>query len=90
MAENKKNDSKQLGFEEALARIEKIVAELEGGKLTIEDAVKKYEEGIRLAGICSKTLDSAKRKVEVLMKKEGASLDKRFETEELEESQGLE
>ena len=74
----------EIKFEDALNRMEKIVTELEGGKLTLEEAVKKYEEGIKLSLICSKALDSAKRKVEVLMKKEGASPNARFEVKDFE------
>lgn len=72
-------------FEDALKRLEKIVAELEGGKLTLEEAVRRYEEGIKLSLLCSKTLETAKRKVEILMKKEGASNGPHFETKDFEE-----
>lgn len=76
-------------FEDALKRLEKIVAELEGGKLTLEEAVKKYEEGIKLSLFCSKTLESAKRKVEVLMKKDGVSGAASFETQDFDENAGV-
>lgn len=72
-------------FEDALKRLEKIVAELESGKLTLEEAVKRYEEGIKLSLVCSKTLETAKRKVEVLMKKEGSLGDAQFEAKEFED-----
>ncbi|HDZ77255.1 MAG TPA: exodeoxyribonuclease VII small subunit [Candidatus Omnitrophica bacterium] len=72
----------EIKFEDALKRMEKLVAELEDGKLTLEEAVKKYEEGIKLSLVCSKTLDSAKRKVEVLMKKDGVSGNARFEVKD--------
>ncbi len=72
-------------FEDALKRLEKIVSELEGGKLTLEEAVKRYEEGIKLSLLCSKTLEAAKRKVEVLMKKEGVLNEPHFETKDFEE-----
>jgi exodeoxyribonuclease VII small subunit len=75
----------EMKFEEALKKLEKIVSDLENGKLTLEDAVKKYEEGIKLSLICSKTLESAKRKVEVLMRKEGASFN--FETKDFEKEE---
>lgn len=75
----------EIKFEDALKRLEKIVAELEGGKLTLEEAVKRYEEGIKLSLFCSKTLESAKRKVEILMKKDGSLGEARFETKEFEE-----
>lgn len=73
-------------FEDALKRLEKIVAELEGGKLTLEDAVKRYEEGIKLSLLCSKTLESAKRKVEILMKKDNSAGETKFESKDFDEA----
>jgi len=58
-------------FEEELKRLQKIVEELSGGKLTLQDALKKYEEGVKLAQSCSGVLNDAQRKVDLLMKKEG-------------------
>ncbi|MFH7319447.1 exodeoxyribonuclease VII small subunit [Desulfurivibrio sp. D14AmB] len=58
-------------FEEAMARLEKITRELEEGELSLEHSLKKFDEGVRLADFCSKTLDEAEKKVEILLKKEG-------------------
>lgn len=58
-------------FENAFKKLEKIVAELEEGKLTLDDSLRKYEEGVRLAKDCSRMLEAAQKKVEVLMKKDG-------------------
>ena len=55
-------------FEESLKRLEKVVEELEGGSLTLEVSLKRYEEGVRLAQQLSKRLEQAQRRVEVLMK----------------------
>jgi exodeoxyribonuclease VII small subunit len=55
-------------FEDALNRLEEIVTDLESGNLNLDDAIKKYEEGIKLAGICYKKLEDTKKKVEVLVK----------------------
>lgn len=64
-------------FEEDMKRLQKIVEELGGGKLTLGESLKKYEEGVKLAQGCSATLSDAQRKVELLMKKDGrASLEK--------------
>ncbi|TBR17737.1 exodeoxyribonuclease VII small subunit [bacterium] len=64
-------------FEDDIKRLQKIVEELAGGKLTLGESLKKYEEGIKLAQSCSATLNDAQRKVESLMKKDGKySLDK--------------
>ncbi|TRZ95575.1 exodeoxyribonuclease VII small subunit [bacterium] len=58
-------------FEDDLKRLQKIVEELSGGKLTLGESLKKYEEGIKLAQSCSVSLSDAQRKVELLTKKDG-------------------
>ncbi len=64
-------------FEDDFKRLQKIVEELAGGRLTLGESLKKYEEGIRLAQSCSSLLSDAQRKVELLMKKDGKyALDK--------------
>ena len=77
-------------FEEALARLEKIVTELERGELPLEDSMRIFEEGIKLSKICLKMLDDAERKVEILVKdKDGRRRARPFELEESAEA-GLE
>jgi len=56
-----------LKFEQAMARLEAIVGELEKGDLPLDDSLKIFEEGIRLSKSCLKTLEDAERKVEVLV-----------------------
>src|SRR3989338_7883798 len=65
----------EMKFEEALKRLEKIVDDLEGGDLSLEDALEKYEEGIRLSKLCAKKLEVAKKKVEILLKSEDGSFE---------------
>lgn len=60
-----------LKFETALSRLEATVQSLEKGDLSLEEALKVFEEGIRLSKSCMKTLGEAEKKVEVLMKGEG-------------------
>ncbi len=69
-------------FEEEKNKIKKIVEELAGGKLTLRESLKKYEEGIKLAQECSSALSDAQRKVELLMKKDGELSLEKFESEE--------
>lgn len=69
-------------FEDDIKKLQKIVEELSGGKLTLAESLKKYEEGIKLAQNCSALLSEAQRKVELLMKKNGKySLEKFDDTE---------
>jgi len=54
-------------FEQAMARLEAIVGELERSDLPLDESLKIFEEGIRLSKSCLKILEEAERKVEVLV-----------------------
>ena len=54
-------------FEAGLQSLEKIVSELESEGLSLEDSLKKFEEGIRLSRALNQMLDEAERKVELLI-----------------------
>jgi exodeoxyribonuclease VII small subunit len=58
-------------FEECLQRLEKIVDELETGNVSLEQALKLFEEGTQLSSSCRKELDEAEGKVEILLKQNG-------------------
>jgi len=58
----------EMKFEEALKKLENIVAKLEAGDMSLEESLSKYEEGIKLSKICARQLEAAKSKVELLMK----------------------
>ncbi|HEX5472565.1 MAG TPA: exodeoxyribonuclease VII small subunit [Lacipirellulaceae bacterium] len=53
-------------FEESLEELEKIVAELESGKLGLSDALARYEEGVKHLKGCQQLLEMAERKIELL------------------------
>lgn len=55
-------------FEEAMERLEKITEELEQGNLSLDGALAKFEEGMKLIGFCEKRLDEVKKKIQVLIK----------------------
>ena len=57
-----------LKFEDCLARLEQIVGALEAGNLPLEESLKVFEEGITLARHCSRYLDDAERRSEMLVK----------------------
>jgi len=56
-----------LTFEEALEKLEMIVKELESGTLSLDQSVKKYQEGIELSKFCSTQLTKAQEVVVKLM-----------------------
>jgi exodeoxyribonuclease VII small subunit len=53
-------------FEETLGQLETVVARLEGGDLPLEEALRTFEEGIRLARVCAARLEDAERRVRLL------------------------
>lgn len=53
-----------LTFEEALAKLENLVRELEAGKIKLDDAVSAYEQAVALKKFCEKKLNDAKLKIE--------------------------
>ncbi|MBO7097577.1 MAG: exodeoxyribonuclease VII small subunit [Alphaproteobacteria bacterium] len=63
----KNEDMEKLTFEDALQKLEVIVRELETGQIKLDDAVKVYEEGVRLKKLCEKKLSDAQMKVEKLV-----------------------
>jgi len=60
------------GFEERLARLEKLAEKLHDGKLSLEEAVALFEEGMRLAQSLEKDLSRVERRVEILTREPGA------------------
>ena len=63
----------EVKYEEALKRLEKLVAELDKSDVDLESRLKKFEEGTKLARVLLKKLDQAKKKVELLVKTEAGS-----------------
>ena len=70
----------KLSFEKALAQLEQVVKEMESGDLSLEDALKKFEEGIRLSRMCHQKLEETEKKIAVLMEKaDGSVVENNFE-----------
>jgi exodeoxyribonuclease VII small subunit len=55
-------------FEEALASLEALVEAMEAGNLGLEDSLKAFEQGVRLARDCQSALEQAEQKVQLLIK----------------------
>ena len=73
-------------FEDAFQKLEAIVKKLEDGNLSLEESLKAFEEGVRLSRFCSKKLDEAEKKVEILLKdSNGRLVAKPFSLEDEEE-----
>lgn len=61
---------KQPNFEEALARLESIVKELEDESISLEKSINLYEEGIKLSQICTQTLEEAELRIQNVSKQQ--------------------
>lgn len=72
-----KDDKK--GLEEDLNQLEALVERLESGDLTVENALKEFETGIKLTRRCQKALKDAEQRVEILLAKDGDGEPEPFE-----------
>ena len=74
---------KKVSFEQQIARLEEIVADLEKGDAQLADSLALFEEGTKLIAACSKQLDQAEQQVVKLMKgADGAPVELPFANEE--------
>jgi exodeoxyribonuclease VII small subunit len=73
---------KTINVEKALSDLEELVEELESGDLPLEKAMKKFEEGIKLARGCQAALKDAEQKVEILLQSAGGEDLEEFEVED--------
>ncbi|MBR4691998.1 MAG: exodeoxyribonuclease VII small subunit [Oscillospiraceae bacterium] len=77
------NEKKKAGFEESMLRLEEIVRLLEKGDAPLEDSIKLFEEGTKLAKRCDDLLNEAEKKVVVLSKgADGAPVETEFDVGE--------
>ncbi|MEM6820095.1 MAG: exodeoxyribonuclease VII small subunit [Pseudomonadota bacterium] len=59
--------AKKLDLEQALEELESIVGELETGELSLDDAMKRFERGVKLTRDCQTALGAAEQKVDMLL-----------------------
>ena len=62
-----KNNEEEIKFEDAMKRLEEIANELEKDDLTLDDSIAKFEEGMNLSKKCKQMLDSAEKKITILI-----------------------
>ena len=62
----KTGSQKAVGFESAMAELEQIVADMEAGKLSLEDSLAAYKRGAELLSFCRTRLEDAQQQVRVL------------------------
>ena len=80
MSSKPKAREAELNFEGAMGRLEKIVEQMESGKLPLEDLIVRYEEGMNLVKVCQERLARAEQKIEIIARTSaGKAIVKDFE-----------
>src|SRR5438046_6592775 len=80
MSSKPKSREAELNFEDAMDRLEKIVEQMESGKLPLEDLIVRYEEGMNLVKVCQERLAKAEQKIEIIARNSaGKTIVKDFE-----------
>lgn len=74
-------ESNIITFEQAIKQLEQISIELEKGDLNLDESVKKFEEGMKLAKTCSEILENAEKRISILIKTEDGVVEQNFNTE---------
>ncbi|MEE4246751.1 MAG: exodeoxyribonuclease VII small subunit [Kangiellaceae bacterium] len=67
--------SNKSSFEEQLAQLEAIVEQMEQGDMPLDDALKQFEQGVKLTANCQNLLDQAKQRIQVLTEEKLQSFD---------------
>ena len=75
--------SKTIKFEEAIVKLEETVRLLEGGSLTLDESIEKYEDALKYVKICNEILEKAEQKVKILSESaDGSISDRPFDQDE--------
>ncbi len=71
---SKKTQPAPKNFEDALRELEQILADIEGGEVSLEESLVKYERGNYLIQHCRTVLGSAEKQIEILTKQADGEL----------------
>ena len=72
---------KTQNFETRLTELEKIVSDLEKGDLSLEDSVKKFEEGMQISKECNSILENAEKRITIILESNGKIQEEDFDIE---------
>ncbi|WP_031408371.1 exodeoxyribonuclease VII small subunit [Geobacillus vulcani] len=65
------SEEKEMTFEEAMKRLEKIVEKLEEGNVPLEEAIAFFQEGIKLSKLCHDKLQHVEKQLEYMLREDG-------------------
>ncbi len=75
-------DAEKMKLEDAMHRLDEVVAALDGDAVELEQALRLYEEGVRLVRLCKEQLSDAERRISILrMSAEGEIVEAAFDAE---------
>lgn len=74
MPENRFDASGEIKLEAAMARLEEVLRALDRDGVDLEEALRLYEEGIRLVRVCNDRLDDAERRIKILKLSDGGEI----------------
>ncbi len=63
-----------LSYEDAMGKLEEIVTQLERGELSLENSMRRFEDGVALSRVCAKRLAAAEARIQTLVEGEGGEL----------------
>ncbi len=72
----------EIKFEDAIKKLEEIAKELESGNLGLDESVEKFEEGMKLSKTCTKMLNEAEKRINILINNEDEIKEENFTPEE--------
>ena len=75
-------EEKEIKFEDAIKKLEEISKELESGNLGLDESVNKFEEGMKLSKTCTKMLNEAEKRINILINNDGEISEENFTPEE--------
>ena len=74
---------KEKTFEDELKELEVIAKNLESGELNLDEAIKEFEKGMKISKECTKKLDLAEKKINMLVQDENGEIkEEEFNSEE--------
>lgn len=79
MQKNEKKTRKKITFELAIDKLEAITEKLSDGNLSLDEALKLYEEGMNIKKICIERLNAAEKKIKILVKEDRGLVEQDFE-----------
>lgn len=69
-------------FEDNLKELEDIATKLENGNLNLDEAIEEFEKGMKLSKECTKKLDEAEKRINILVENEnGDVIEEKFEVQ---------